>query len=420
MKCKKYSMDGYDLYTIETDRFKTVEMKMNIRIDDSKKIDKYASMLWRMLVSTSYKYDSIKEINEACAEIYDPSFTIRAIGSGSQVVFSLSASFVNEKYTEEGMHEANIKFLSEFLFKPRIIDGAFDEEIFNIKKKKLIDYYSSMKDYPREYADHRLEEEMITLGYKVSSIDELIKMAEELSPKDLYDFYKNLMKNGKLDIFICGNFSSKEMKKIFAKNIKFNGRVDDDIDHRVFQKKYNIKPNIVIEDAPNVQSNLIVGCKCLDITEFERNYVFILYSWILGGGANCLLNQSVRENNSLCYYIYAVRKALTGVMKIYAGINGEDFDKTYELIQKEMKNMELGKFSLELFEGVKKIYYSSLISVMDYQDDMVDSYIYQIYNNGDDLEKRKKMMEKVTREDVINFAKKVHIDTVYLLRGDAK
>ena len=108
---------------------------------------------------------------------------------------------------------------------------------------------------------------------------------------------------------------------------------------------------MIIEPSSNAQSNLIVGCKLLDLNDFERKYVFVLYSWILGGGMNSLLTQTVREKNSLCYYIYAVRQNLFDTMKIYAGIDGEDFEKTYELIRKEMDNMKKGNFSSELFEG---------------------------------------------------------------------
>ena len=105
-------------------------------------------------------------------------------------------------------------------------------------------------------------------------------------------------------------------------------------------------------------------------------------------------------------------------MKIYAGINGSDFDKTYELIQEEMKNMEKGNFSSELFEGVKEIYYNSLIKIEDMQSDLVGNYTSELFTSNDRIDVRRKQMEKVTKEDVMNLAKKVHIDTVYLLKGE--
>ena len=102
----------------------------------------------------------------------------------------------------------------------------------------------------------------------------------------------------------------------------------------------------------------------------------------------------------------------------YAGINGEDFDKTYKLIKEEMSNMEKGNFSSELFEGVKEIYYNSLVKIDDSQSDLVASYTSELFVGNDSPDIRKKEMEKVTKEDVMNLAKKVHIDTVYLLKGE--
>ena len=420
MEYKKFNMDNYDLYTIVTDRFKTISLKINIRIKNKKENAKYLSMLKRMLISTHYKYNCLKEINKAAASIYDPAYSIKTLNSGREDIISLSASFTNEKYTEIGMNEKNIKFISDFLFNPKIVDGGFDNEIFEIKKEKLLSQLLSIKDHPREYADFRIEEEMDVYGYREYSLDELTETTKDLTNTELYDFYKKIINEGKLDIFVCGNFDPNCIKNIIEKTIKFSGCYQDNPNHIINQTNYRDNYKLIIDDSNNFQSNLIVGCKCVDITDFERKYVFVLYSWILGGGMNSLLNQTVREKNSLCYYIYAVRKNLVGIMKICAGINSNDFDKTLYLIKDEMKNMVKGNFSDELLDGVKNIYYNSLKSIEDYQNDMLGSFISEKYTGSDDIKTRREMMEKITKHDIMKFAKKVHIDTVYLLKGDSK
>ena len=413
-----YDMGGFDLHVIKTGRFKTVFYSVNVRFDDARENERYTSLLGRMLIQTSSHYDSLRDINVACASIYDPSYNIRVLESGSQNILNLTASFANEKYTEKGMNEKNFKFLSEFLFEPKIIDGGFDEEVFETQKEKLLEYYRTLKDRPQNYAGSRLSEEMQIKKYKVMKLDELIQEIESLTSKELYDFYKMVMDSGKLDIFVSGDVDSEEIREIISKVIQFKGFKRGNINHLVKQNDYNEKANIIIESSSNTQSNLIVGCKLLDLTEFERKYVFVLYSWILGGGMNSLLTQTVREKNSLCYYIYAARQNLFETMKIYAGINGDDFEKTYSLIQEEMSNMKKGNFSSELFEGVKEIYYNSLVKIEDGQSDLVGSYTSELFVGNDSIEKRRVQMEKVTKEDVMNLAKKVHIDTVYLLKGE--
>ena len=412
-----YDMDGFNLHVIKTKRFKTISYNINIRFEDEKDTERYMGMLSRLLIQTSSHFDSLRDINVFCASIYDPSYNIRILSSGSQDILTLSASFANEKYTEIGMNEANFKFLTSFIFEPKIIDNGFDREVFEIQKEKLLEYYRTMKDRPQDYASGRLSEEMKTRKYDVMKLNEFIQSIESLTAEELYDFYKKIMKEGTLDIFVCGDVNPIKIKNIFSKLIKFKDSKKK-INHLIKQDSYNKKEKIIIEPSLNTQSNLVIGCKLMDLTDFERKYVFVLYSWILGGGMNSLLTQTVRERNSLCYYIYATRQNLFETMKIYAGINGSDFEKTYDLVKKEMKNMEEGNFPLELFEGVKEIYYNSLIKIEDTQSEVTGNYTSELFIHNDRIDVRKKRMEKVTKEDVMNLAKKVHIDTVYLLKGE--
>lgn len=418
MEYLNYDMDNYDLHVIKTDRFKTIFYSVNIRFDDERETERYTSLLSRLLIQTNKHYDSLRDINAYCASIYDPSYDIRVLVSGGENILCLTASFANEKYTEKGMNEQNFKFLSDFIFEPKIVDDGFDRDVFETQKEKLLEYYRTLKDNSQNYAGSRLSEEMKTRKYDVMKLDELIQRVSSLTAVELYEFYKKVMSEGKLDIFVCGDVDGNEIRDIINRTIKFNGLKRDNINHLVKQKDYNKKENIVIESSNNTQSNLIVGCKLINLTEFERKYVFVLYSWILGGGMNSLLTQTVREKNSLCYYIYANRQNLFETMKIYAGINAQDFDKTYALIKEEMSNMEKGKFSSDLFNGVKEIYYNSLVKIEDSQKDLVTSYTSELFIGNDSPDIRKKEMEKVTKEDVMNLAKKVYIDTVYLLKGD--
>ena len=417
MKYYDYDMDGFKLHVIKTNRFKTVFYSINIRFEDNKDSEVYTSLLSRMLIQTSSKFNSLREINTYCASIYDPSYNIRVLDSGSENILRLTSSFANEKYTEKGMLLKNLEFLTSFIFEPKIVDGGFDKEMFDIQKEKLLEYYKSMKDNPKEYAKGRLAEEMQIKKYKVLKLDDLISGISNLSEVELYNFYQSIMSKGCLDIFICGDVDEKEVKKIFSKLIKFKG-THKKINHLVKQHDFKDMPNIVVDKTNNTQSNLIIGFKLDNLSDFERNYVFVLYSWILGGGMSSLLSQTVREKYSLCYYIYAVRQNLFETMKIYAGIDGVNFEKTCNLIQDELENMENGNFSLELFEGVKEIYYNSLIRIEDSQDDLVASYVSEIFINNDSISDRKKNMSKVTKEDVMNLAKKVHVDTIYLLKGE--
>ena len=220
MKYYDYDMDGFKLHVIKTNRFKTVFYSINIRFEDNKDSEVYTSLLSRMLIQTSSKFNSLREINTYCASIYDPSYNIRVLGSGSENILRLTSSFANEKYTEKGMLLKNLEFLTSFIFEPKIVDGGFDKEMFDIQKEKLLEYYKSMKDNPKEYAKGRLAEEMQIKKYKVLKLDDLISGISNLSEVELYNFYQSIMSKGCLDIFICGDVDEKEVKEIFSKLIR--------------------------------------------------------------------------------------------------------------------------------------------------------------------------------------------------------
>ena len=144
----------------------------------------------------------------------------------------------------------------------------------------------------------------------------------------------------------------------------------------------------------------------------------ISYSLILGGNPNSKLFQNVREKNSLCYHISSSIAAISKIITIVAGINKENYEKTIKLIKKEIDNMKKGNIEDFEIEEAKKIYIASCKQVYDSPTSIINNYLSREYINLDLVEDRIKNIKKVTKEDVIEFAKKVHIDTIFLLEGD--
>ena len=154
------------------------------------------------------------------------------------------------------------------------------------------------------------------------------------------------------------------------------------------------------------------------MTDFEKKYVFTLYSWILGG-SNSLLFDDVREQHSLCYYIYTSRQSLTGTMNIFAGIDADNFDEVYDLIEENMAKIVKGDYPDEYIENAKQVYYNSLNNIEDSLDSLTSNYESEVLTGSDNIETRRINIGKVTKQDISNLAKKVHIDTIFLLKGEA-
>ena len=162
---------------------------------------------------------------------------------------------------------------------------------------------------------------------------------------------------------------------------------------------------------------MVVGFKMDNLTDYEKRYVASVYNYILGGSTESNLFKTVREDNSLCYYINSSTQSLLGISMIRSGINAKDYDSVINLIYSELNNMKNGNFDKSKIENAKTTYINGLDELEDNPDSILSLYISREYLNADLVEKRKEQIMKVTYEDVINVAKKMHLDVIYLLEG---
>lgn len=216
---------------------------------------------------------------------------------------------------------------------------------------------------------------------------------------------------------MLGDIDINEIKNILISKMKIKTIKKPKGSHYIKHTAFRKRSKTVIEQKSINQSKLVVGCKLKNITPFETNYVSNLYSYILGGSADSILFKNVREKHSLCYYINSSINKISNVLMIESGIDKKDYKKAVRLIKKQLKNMTLGKFDEKYIENGKITYLNACKELCDSPRDLLNIYISNEYLDTDLLEKREKEINKVTKNDIIKFANKVYLDTVYLLEG---
>ena len=105
-------------------------------------------------------------------------------------------------------------------------------------------------------------------------------------------------------------------------------------------------------------------------------------------------------------------------MIIYTGIDKDRVDLGLKLIKKTIKDIEKGKFTSDMFNNAINMITSSLKLSLETQPSVINNYYAMNILNSDDINTRISKFEKITKEDVINFSKKIKMDTVFLLEGD--
>ena len=76
-----------------------------------------------------------------------------------------------------------------------------------------------------------------------------------------------------------------------------------------------------------------------------------------------------------------------------------------------------GDFSLEELEDAKMNLIMSLDLANDNNVAILNNYVFNYLDNLPEIDKRKEMLKQVSKEDVIRVAKKLKINTVYVLEG---
>ena len=413
MDYKKITNKKYNLHIINTDKFKTINVMVNFKRKIKKDEITIRNLLNDLLINTSKKYKTSRDIEIETEELYDLGVSSNPHKSGNYHIISFKETFLNEKYTEVGMNEKSIEFLLELIFNANINDNKFDKEYFEIIKRTVEDDIKSLKDNTKKYSLTRLYEEMDKgpLSYRTCGY---LEDVDKITESNLYDYYKTVIENDKIDIFIIGNLSDS-YEQLFNKYIPDTIRIEDNISHYLDLevaeekvKKETIKTN---------QSKLSIGLKIKDITDFELKYVINLYSLILGGSSNSKLFKVVREENSLCSYISSSVSVISKIITIIAGINASDYDETIKLIKEEIDRLKNGNITEQDIEEAKKIYISGCKEVYDSPNLIINNYLSHEYADLDIVSDRIKKIEKVTKEDIIRLANKVVIDTIFLLEG---
>lgn len=415
MNYKKYTNNAYNLHIITTDKFKTVMIKINFKRKIAKEDITYRNILTKVLLQSSKDYPTRRDLEIATEELYNLSMNASNAISGNYLITSFDAFFLNEKYTEENMNEQSFQFVFNILFHPNIKNKQF--EYFDLAKRLVEDEIHSLKDNPKKYSHLRLLEEMgkdSPLSYSpVGYLSDL----ENISNEKLVKYYENFLKTDLVDIFVIGDVDSEQIKKLVSQFFTVNTLKKPGQPHFLTHTKNRARAKTVTESMPLEQAKLNIGFKLNNLTDFEKKYVVGVYNFILGGGPDSKLFKNVREKNSLCYNISCTYKPVANIMMITAGINTEDFKKCLTLIKKEIGKMAKGDFEDKDLEAAKITYINSLKDIEDFEPSLLRIFESHEYLNFDLLDERAKSIQNVTKQDVINFAKKIKIDTIYLLEG---
>jgi len=417
MEYKNYPGNGFNIYTIKTDKFKTCHMEVIFRSNVDKKTLTKRAFLCDMLMRSSKKYPTRTKVGIALEELYNTHIYGVISKVGNTLFSTYCLSFLNPKYTEKGITKKAMEMLFDMLDNPNIADNAFDKDSFKIVKNNLKADIIAQKENSMGFAIRRMLHHLDEDSPSSFSVSGYLKDLEEINEENLIHFYNEVMENDICDIYLIGNLDMNECAKQINK--MFERKTNNMSDIVLYAKSKKVrKIQEVNEKDKWEQANLVVGCNIDKLSDREKTLVVHVYNVILGTGSmETKLFKYLREQNSLCYTTKSIYQKYDNLLILYAGIDSSSYKLSVDLMKKALKEMQDGVISEEELDNAKALLKSSLDMTYDNPGGLINNYLFENLDNLPKLEVRIKEIMSVTKEEVQKVAKKIKINTIYMLSG---
>lgn len=428
MKYQKQEIkDGITVHNIETDKFKTNLIAIFLTTPLSREYVTFNSVLSSVLRRGSRSMPSQEEISKTMEEMYGATFDCGLDKTGDNHILKFYLESINDEYLpqdSENLLKISIEKLVEIVFNPCLEDGNFKIQYVDQEKENMRQRIDGKVDNKAAYARARCVDEMYKgqpAGlYKYGYTEDF----EKINAENLYEYYQKLLRECKIDIFVSGKISHEESIRIIEENQNIKNlhpRQANYIVNNIEVKQESEEKNV--EEKQDVaQGKIVIGCDIVfdeeDLNDKNLKYEALLYNALLGGSATSKLFQNVREKASLAYTASSNYVRFKSNIFINAGIEVQNYEKAMDIIREQLESMKNGEFTEEQIENEKKGILSNINTIDDEQDTQIMYFFGQeLIGSNETVEDYKEGIKRVTKDEILNIASKVKINTIYFLRN---
>lgn len=410
------------LYMIQSNKFKTDLIGIYIKRRLTREEAGLNALLSRMFIRATEKLNTTKKINIHLESCYGMILVSDVVKYGDHHILQLKLQFPDAKHIlDKEIFSTALELLHDILFNPLIENGKFNQAFFDQEKNHLIDEINSRVNDKMSYSLDRCIECMYEgedyETYVYGDVGSISKITNE----DLYNHYLKVMAESQVDISVMGDLAFDFIEAHIKEKMNFE---DYELQNDLSEIHIANNQKIVHESFKVKQGKLVLGYET-GITHTSKLYEasFLAYH-ILAGGPNSQLFKLLREENSLCYYVFSKADKFKGCMFIGAGIEVENYDKVVEMVAETVRSVCKGNVSMDELNLAKEAMASSIRSLLDYPNSFINFFYTEMLDQPlsykFDIDEMIQLYQNVTLEDVIDVYKQLELDTVYFIKGSDK
>lgn len=414
----KFHKNGsYNIHTIKTDKFKTIKMEIIFRNNINPSSIAKRTLLFELLMENSNTYKTKRDLILKLEELYNATCYSVSSRLGNEIVTSVSMEFLNTRLTRENYLASAIKLPFDLIFNPNTHDNEFDDETLETIKTRMKAEVASISEDPRRLSLFNALKNMDAKSISSINIIGSTNEIDAITKSNLYEEYKNILEHDYIDIFVIGDIDENKIIDLINKYALFNTIKNHELELFV-DNHVRSKVNKVTEEIDKNQTQLVYIYNTVNLTEYERKYAMQIYNMILGGGSlETKLYQNLRGKNSLCYNITSIYNKYDNLMLVSTAIDKENVSKAKKLIELSVEEMLKNVTEEELNRAISSCL-ASINLAYDDQGRIIDNYLFNYMAELDPIDERVEKYKNVTLEDVFKVAKKIKLNTIYILEGN--
>ena len=266
--------EGITLHVIDTNKFKTNMMAIFLTKKLTREGVTKEALIPAVLRLGTNNIKTQKEINKKLEELYGANFNCGIEKRGDNHILKFYMESICDEYSleNEDVLKKSISLLIDLVFNPLQENERFSEKYVEGEKENLRRIIEARIDNKANYAFTRCIEEMYKNQeyglYEYGYVEDL----ENINSTNLYEYYKKIIDESKIDIFVSGKIEdAKKIENIITNNKEIS-KLKDRKPEYVQDSKLELNENVTkeIKDKMDVaQGKIVIGINIKTI--YQKN-----------------------------------------------------------------------------------------------------------------------------------------------------
>ena len=417
----------------QTQKFKTEMLSLSAVMPIEGEKPYMTSLLLSVLLRGTESYPDISAINRRLDYLFGTELSVRNFYRGDAQVFGICSNILGKEYLPEDAPEHEtllcevVAIMREVFFSPLLDEnGLLCAHYVESEKQLQCDAIRAKKNHPQSYAMDRCRK--LTFDSEPCGVP-LYGSEEEVmavTPEELTAHWKTICQNLSLHAFYVGASDvdsvvaaladGLQLKNVTAEPIPKGTSTVIPLTDMASIKRRECEQRVT-EDLPVHQSALVLSMRTPAAVQDDGFFACTFYNELLGSSSPVSkLFINVREKLGLCYSCFSTYNAYKGIITICCSLENDRLAEAEKEIRAQLAALAAGDITDAEWQAAQKSMQNAYRQLSD------SPSATEVYYLGRALagipvspEEASLRISALTREEIIQVAQQMRIDTVFVL-----